>query len=148
MFDIIGTCTGRTFTLSGSFIEPFPLIYTRQPVEASTRFNEFPLGPRSRPTKLNYKFWSFSTMERNRRMSLDLKLYKELPKRIVFSSFGRQKKKKKRRYYYHKHSQIVYLAYIWIAIYRNLQPQYPLHKIRAWAWGCCLPLHVHALLST
>ena len=40
-------------TLSGSFIEPFPLIYTRQPVEASTLFRELPLGPRSLPTKLN-----------------------------------------------------------------------------------------------
>lgn len=40
-------------TLSGSFIDPFPLMYTRQPVEASTRFKELPLGPKSRPTKLN-----------------------------------------------------------------------------------------------
>ena len=40
-------------TLSGSFIDPFPLIYTRQPVVASTRFRELPLGPSSRPTKLN-----------------------------------------------------------------------------------------------
>lgn len=43
----------KRITLSGSLIEPFPLIYTRQPVEASTLFNELPLGPRSRPTKLN-----------------------------------------------------------------------------------------------
>ena len=42
-------------TLSGSFIDPFPLIYTRQPVVASTLFRELPLGPRSRPTKLNYR---------------------------------------------------------------------------------------------
>lgn len=48
-------------TLSISLIEHFPLIYTRQPVEASTRFSELPLGPRSRPTKLNYKYRRFST---------------------------------------------------------------------------------------
>lgn len=29
-------------------------MYTRQPVEASTRFSELPLGPRRRPTKLNW----------------------------------------------------------------------------------------------
>lgn len=44
------------YTLSRSLIEPFPLIYTRQPVVASTRFNELPLGPSSRPTKLNWKY--------------------------------------------------------------------------------------------
>lgn len=43
----------RLRTLPGSLIEPFPLMYTRQPVEASTRFSELPRGPRSRPTKLN-----------------------------------------------------------------------------------------------
>ena len=35
-------------------MDPFPLMYTRQPVQASTRFREFPLGPKSRPTKLNW----------------------------------------------------------------------------------------------
>jgi hypothetical protein len=34
-------------------MEPFPLMKTRQPVDASTRFRELPLGPRMRPTKLN-----------------------------------------------------------------------------------------------
>jgi hypothetical protein len=42
-------------TFSVSFMEPFPLIKTRQPVDASTRFRELPLGPRMRPTKLNWR---------------------------------------------------------------------------------------------
>jgi hypothetical protein len=42
-------------TFSVSLMEPFPLIKTRQPVDASTRFRELPLGPRMRPTKLNYR---------------------------------------------------------------------------------------------
>jgi len=40
-------------TLPESLIEPFPLMKTRQPVEASILFKEFPLGPRRRPIKLN-----------------------------------------------------------------------------------------------
>jgi hypothetical protein len=42
-------------TLPESLIEPFPLMKTRQPVEASILFKEFPLGPRRRPIKLNCK---------------------------------------------------------------------------------------------
>lgn len=34
---------------------PLPLISIRQSVFASTRFREFPRGPRSRPTKLNWE---------------------------------------------------------------------------------------------
>ncbi|RDY13510.1 hypothetical protein CR513_01551, partial [Mucuna pruriens] len=40
-------------TLVGSLMLPRPLIKTRHSVVASTRFREFPLGPRRRPTKLN-----------------------------------------------------------------------------------------------
>jgi hypothetical protein len=40
-------------TFPGSFMEPFPLMKTRQPVDASTRFRELPRGPKMRPTKLN-----------------------------------------------------------------------------------------------
>jgi len=36
-----------------SLIEPRPRIKTRQPVVASTRFSEFPRGPKILPTKLN-----------------------------------------------------------------------------------------------
>jgi hypothetical protein len=42
-------------TLSVSLMEPFPLMKTRQPLDASTRFRELPLGPRIRPTKLNWR---------------------------------------------------------------------------------------------
>jgi len=35
-------------------MEPFPLMKTRHPVDASTRFRELPLGPKMRPTKLNW----------------------------------------------------------------------------------------------
>lgn len=56
-FVILSTHQGRENTLSKSFIEPFPLINTRQPVVASTRFSELPLGPRSLPTKLNWKYF-------------------------------------------------------------------------------------------
>jgi hypothetical protein len=35
-------------------MEPFPLMKTRQPVDASTCFRELPLGPKTRPTKLNW----------------------------------------------------------------------------------------------
>lgn len=50
---------------------PRPLIKTRQSVLASTRFREFPLGPRRRPTKLNcnkimlilYYFWIWKIVE-------------------------------------------------------------------------------------
>lgn len=50
-----------------SFIEPFPLIYTRQPVVTSTRFSEFPRGPKSRPTKLNYQETGMLIKKKNRR---------------------------------------------------------------------------------
>lgn len=39
-------------TFAGSLMLPRPLIRIRQSVLASTRLREFPLGPRSRPTKL------------------------------------------------------------------------------------------------
>jgi hypothetical protein len=47
--------TSETITFPGSLMEPFPLMKTRQPVDASTRFRELPLGPRMRPTKLNWE---------------------------------------------------------------------------------------------
>ena len=49
------------WTISACF-NSLPLIRTRQSVLASTRFKEFPLGPRRRPTKLycyNKKIWSY-----------------------------------------------------------------------------------------
>ena len=42
-------------TFSVSLMEPFPLMKTRQPLDASTRLRELPLGPRMRPTKLNWR---------------------------------------------------------------------------------------------
>lgn len=54
----IHACTKSEYqkidTRAGSLMLPRPLIRTRHSVLASTRLREFPLGPRRRPTKLNY----------------------------------------------------------------------------------------------
>lgn len=63
-------------------MEPFPLMKTRQPVDASTRFRELPLGPRIRPTKLNcceskYYYYISKGIEMDQAIScVKLKLHK------------------------------------------------------------------------
>ena len=101
-------------TFSGSLIEPFPLMNTRQPVVASTRFNELPLGPRSRPTKLNW--WKALKSSET----------------VLWSSL-------------HINNLSTHIG---IAIYWNLQTQYPFHGVWAWASWCTLPVHCHSRCST
>lgn len=76
-------------------MEPFPLINTRHPVEASTRFNELPRGPNSLPTKLNYiqkmiitlsTFWWLFILEIVSPKSKNSKLLKDRNKRTSTSS--------------------------------------------------------------
>ena len=41
-----------------------------------------------------------------------------------------------------------YIAYIWIAINRNLQAQNLLDNIGTWTCWCHLPVHIHPLWSS
>lgn len=60
-------------------MEPFPLMKTRHPVDASTRFRELPLGPKMRPTKLN---WDRSENSINKKLKSSMILLCELQEKL------------------------------------------------------------------
>lgn len=116
----------NSITLSGSLIEPFPLMYTRQPVVTSTRLSELPLGPRSRPTKLN---WKTQATEK----SATFVNFRVRIQSLIWQNAG---------------PVCIYKSYIWIKIHWNLQAQNPLYSVWTRACRCALPIHCHSRVAT
>jgi hypothetical protein len=112
-----------SLTFPGSLMEPFPLMKTRHPVDASTRFRELPLGPKMRPTKLN---WDIREEYINKKLKTAQWFFCVNFKKNCTS----------------------WRTYIRIRINRNLQTKNLLHNLGARTWWCSLPVHASPLRKT